>query len=165
MGSGSQERQQQQKPPLFFSLDDFLSKADGNCHFADPLLPSKLTKLEHREHESRLCSSGGWKQTSVLFAGTRTTSPRRRRPTRVLFMKRKPASRIDRRRRRATAARPASNLQMERRVRILKKLIPANSGESGLDNLFRETADYILALQLRVKVMQVMVDVLSAGSD
>jgi len=50
-----------------------------------------------------------------------------------------------------------------RRVRTLKKLIP--NGESlGLDGLFRETADYILSLQTRVKVMQIMVKELT-GSD
>ncbi|KAG6749774.1 hypothetical protein POTOM_046843 [Populus tomentosa] len=50
-----------------------------------------------------------------------------------------------------------------RRVRTLKKLIP--NGESlGLDGLFRETADYILSLQTRVKVMQLMVKELT-GSD
>ncbi|KAJ9171704.1 hypothetical protein P3X46_015028 [Hevea brasiliensis] len=49
------------------------------------------------------------------------------------------------------------------RVRTLKKLIP-NSESAGLEGLFRETADYILSLQMRVKVMQIMVKVLT-GSD
>ena len=50
-----------------------------------------------------------------------------------------------------------------RRVRTLKKLIP-NGGSLGLDGLFRETADYILTLQMRVEVMQIMVKELT-GSD
>ncbi|XP_042518628.1 transcription factor UPBEAT1-like [Macadamia integrifolia] len=55
---------------------------------------------------------------------------------------------------------------MERKVRTLKKLIP--NGRStplmGLDGLFRQATDYILSLQMKVKVMQVMVKELS-GSD
>ncbi|KAF8394694.1 hypothetical protein HHK36_020911 [Tetracentron sinense] len=45
---------------------------------------------------------------------------------------------------------------IERRVRILMKLV-RNGMSTGLDGLFRETADYILALEMRVKVMQIMV--------
>ena len=52
---------------------------------------------------------------------------------------------------------------IQRRLRTLKRLIP-NSECMGLDGLFRETADYILSLQMRVRVMQTMVKVLS-GSD
>ncbi|XP_054804382.1 transcription factor UPBEAT1 [Prosopis cineraria] len=48
------------------------------------------------------------------------------------------------------------------RIRTLKRLIPnSNSESTGLDELFRESADYILTLQMRVRVMQVMVDVLT----
>ena len=54
--------------------------------------------------------------------------------------------------------RPTSGIQ--RRVRTLKKLVP-NGDSMGLDGLFRETADYILSLQMRVEVMQIMVKVLS----
>ncbi|KAL2510470.1 Transcription factor UPBEAT1 [Abeliophyllum distichum] len=52
---------------------------------------------------------------------------------------------------------------VERKVRILKKLIP-DCESMGVEMLFRETADYIMALQMRVKVMQIMVNALS-GSD
>nr|KYP74723.1 Transcription factor bHLH151 family [Cajanus cajan] len=72
-----------------------------------------------------------------------------RRPRRIL-MKRRGASRR------------GSN-GIRRRVRTLKSLVP-NSDSLGLDGLFRETASYILSLQTRVKVMQVMVKVLT-GSD
>lgn len=47
---------------------------------------------------------------------------------------------------------------IEKRVRILKNLIP-NSESIGLDGLFRETADYILSLQMRVRIIQNMVKV------
>ncbi|KDP28282.1 hypothetical protein JCGZ_14053 [Jatropha curcas] len=53
---------------------------------------------------------------------------------------------------------------IQRRVRTLKKLVP-RSESMGLEGLFRETADYILTLQMRVKVMQIMVKVLAGSSD
>ena len=53
---------------------------------------------------------------------------------------------------------------VQRRVRTLKRLVPKSSACTGLDGLFRETADYILSLQMKVKVMQVMVKALT-GSD
>ncbi|KAF8401297.1 hypothetical protein HHK36_012230 [Tetracentron sinense] len=43
-----------------------------------------------------------------------------------------------------------------KRVRTLKKLVP-NAMSMGLNGLFRETAYYILALEMRVKVMKIMV--------
>ncbi|CAI9767868.1 unnamed protein product [Fraxinus pennsylvanica] len=58
---------------------------------------------------------------------------------------------------------PARN-QIERKVKTLKKLIP-NCDSMRLDRLFRETADYIIALQMRVKVMQIMVNVFSGSDD
>nr|XP_011468816.1 PREDICTED: transcription factor UPBEAT1 [Fragaria vesca subsp. vesca] len=58
------------------------------------------------------------------------------------------------------------NNGIRRRVRTLKRLIPNSDSKSveGLDGLFRETADYILCLQSRVRLMQMMVKAL-AGSD
>ncbi|XP_061366575.1 transcription factor UPBEAT1 [Gastrolobium bilobum] len=53
---------------------------------------------------------------------------------------------------------------IQRRVTTLKRLIPNSTESIGLDGLFRETADYILSLQTRVSLMQVMVKVLT-GSD
>ncbi|XP_057782242.1 transcription factor UPBEAT1 [Salvia miltiorrhiza] len=53
---------------------------------------------------------------------------------------------------------------VERKVRTLKKLIP-NCESMGVERLFRETAEYIVALQRRVKVMQTVVDALSSASD
>lgn len=51
--------------------------------------------------------------------------------------------------------------KVERRVTKLKRLVPNGDESKGLDGLFRRTADYILTLQMRVKVMQVMVKVLT----
>ncbi|KAK4418034.1 Transcription factor UPBEAT1 [Sesamum alatum] len=53
---------------------------------------------------------------------------------------------------------------VERKVRILKKLIP-NCDTMEMERVLRETADYIVALQMRVKLMQIMVDVLSGSDD
>ncbi|GLU16733.1 hypothetical protein SLE2022_331490 [Rubroshorea leprosula] len=77
----------------------------------------------------------------------------RSRRTRRVLMKRRTCLEGSRRPERA----------IEGRVRTLKSLIP-NSEGMGLDGLFRETADYILSLQMRVRVMQIMVKVLT-GSD
>lgn len=64
------------------------------------------------------------------------------------------------------STRPAPNV-FEKRVRVLRKLVPSTKeySEEGLDGLFRDTNDYILALGMRVKVMQIMVKALSGGSD
>nr|XP_019708851.1 transcription factor bHLH69-like [Elaeis guineensis] len=49
---------------------------------------------------------------------------------------------------------------IERRMKKLRRLLP--NGESvGLEGLFGEAADYIMSLQMQVKVMQIMVSVLS----
>ncbi|QCE08002.1 Myc-type [Vigna unguiculata] len=68
-----------------------------------------------------------------------------------------------RRRRRVLMKRRGSN-GIRRRVRTLKTLIP-NSHSLGLDRLFAQTANYILSLQTRVRVMQVMVEVLTPSHD
>nr|XP_004496369.1 transcription factor UPBEAT1-like [Cicer arietinum] len=54
---------------------------------------------------------------------------------------------------------------IQRRVRTLKSLIPNSDDSIGLDGLFRETANYILSLQTRVRVMQVMVEVLNESDE
>lgn len=57
-------------------------------------------------------------------------------------------------------------MRMKTRIRTLKRLVPRSKNESlGLDGLFRDTAHYILSLQTRVRVMQIMVDVLNASHD
>ncbi|KAL0711437.1 hypothetical protein Bca4012_018415 [Brassica carinata] len=46
---------------------------------------------------------------------------------------------------------------IDRRVKKLKELVPNTKPSEGLDGLFRQTADYILALETKVRVMQTMV--------
>ena len=53
---------------------------------------------------------------------------------------------------------------IEKKVKTLKKLIP-NKESVSLDGLFRKTAEYILSLQMRVKAMQIMVEVLTGSND
>ncbi|KAG6787023.1 hypothetical protein NC652_007064 [Populus alba x Populus x berolinensis] len=79
---------------------------------------------------------------------------RSKRPGRILM----------KRRARAEGSSTRAGYGIERRVRTLKKLIP-DSESMGLDGLFRETADYILSLQMRVRVMQIMVKVLTGSDD
>uniref|UniRef100_A0A5B7C5I1 Putative transcription factor UPBEAT1 n=1 Tax=Davidia involucrata TaxID=16924 RepID=A0A5B7C5I1_DAVIN len=53
---------------------------------------------------------------------------------------------------------------IEKRVRTLKKLVP-NGKSKALDGLFRETGDYIVLLQMKVKLMEMMVKLLSKTDD
>ncbi|RZC88297.1 hypothetical protein C5167_016089 [Papaver somniferum] len=53
---------------------------------------------------------------------------------------------------------------MEGKVKTLKKLVPGGKSSMGLDGLFIETADYIMALQMQVKVMKIMVNVLASST-
>ncbi|KAI4295149.1 hypothetical protein MLD38_040604 [Melastoma candidum] len=68
-------------------------------------------------------------------------------------------------RRKAAPAGPRnvpSSVTIARRVRTLKSLVP--NGESmGLEGLFRETADYIACLEMRVRAMQIVVDALTGS--
>ncbi|KAF5745941.1 basic helix-loop-helix protein [Tripterygium wilfordii] len=95
---------------------------------------------------------------------------RRRWQVRIMTRKMRPRTRrsiLMKRRACPDGARWPRRNGVEKRVRTLKKLIPNSSDQSnGLDGLFRETADYILSLQMRVKVMQILVKALSTtGSD
>lgn len=49
---------------------------------------------------------------------------------------------------------------MQRRIKSLQELVP-NGNSMSLDGLFMEAADYIMHLEMQVKVMQIMVKVLS----
>ncbi|KAI3760016.1 hypothetical protein L1987_50404 [Smallanthus sonchifolius] len=50
---------------------------------------------------------------------------------------------------------------VEKKVRTLKKLIPNGDSTVGLDGLFKETAEYISNLQMRVSIMKAVVNALS----
>ena len=77
-----------------------------------------------------------------------------------ITMKRR--ARLERNRRRSLSSRNGS-IEVVKKVKVLKKLVP-NCESTKMENLFQETADYIMALQMQVKVMQVMVNVLQ-GTD
>ncbi|KAI8522562.1 hypothetical protein RHMOL_Rhmol13G0006300 [Rhododendron molle] len=100
-----------------------------------------------------------WNSNGPLLPSENKVSTRRwkeiisKRP-RMILMKR--------RYRLQGSTRPAANV-FEKRVRVLRKLVPNKESDQGLDGLFRDTTDYILALEMRVKVMQIMVKALSAG--
>ncbi|EOY00717.1 hypothetical protein QUC31_014152 [Theobroma cacao] len=75
---------------------------------------------------------------------------------------RRPRSILMKRRARLEGSRRPMN-RVEKKLKTLKKLIP-NNESMGLDGLFRDTADYILSLQMRVEVMQIMVKVLTGSN-
>ncbi|GER42810.1 basic helix-loop-helix (bHLH) DNA-bindingsuperfamily protein [Striga asiatica] len=104
--------------------------------------------------ESSDFSSNFWRNLSLEFRSMRDCSRVRYRS---VSMRRK--ARLDRR---------VIGLRnpVERKVRILKKLVPnCESSDIGVEELFRETADYIMALEMRVKVMQIMVNVITGAGD
>ncbi|GMN52280.1 hypothetical protein TIFTF001_021425 [Ficus carica] len=81
----------------------------------------------------------------------------------MIRSKRPKSKRVLMKRRRLGASRRRGNYGIVRRVRTLKRLIPNSQTVGSLDGLFRETADYILSLQMRVRVMQILVKVLSGS--
>uniref|UniRef100_A0A5B7BQN7 BHLH domain-containing protein n=1 Tax=Davidia involucrata TaxID=16924 RepID=A0A5B7BQN7_DAVIN len=127
--------------PLFVSLD-FRGNKEGRCNSSGPLWGKDL-----EAHQAKRRWQGRKRRVTAGIKGHIKISKSR---SRRILMKRR--ARLE------GSRRPANRI--ERKVRTLKKLIP-NSESMGLDGLFSETADYILALQIRVKVMQIMVNVLS----
>ncbi|KAM0957664.1 hypothetical protein ACFX13_026374 [Malus domestica] len=85
----------------------------------------------------------------------------------VVRNKRSPRRRILKKKKTGTRLQSASRryIGIKRRVKTLKGLIPNSDDSTGLDGLFRDTADYILSLQTRVRLMQIMVQAFAAGSD
>lgn len=86
---------------------------------------------------------------------------------RLRIIRRRGANNIEKRNKKVGASRRSvvrCSRKIEQRVRTLKTLIP--NGESmGLEGLFQETAEYILSLEMRVKMMQMVVDMFSGSSD
>lgn len=132
-----------------------------------PLFVSLDLKGMVQESEEKSYTDGAlW--NSVL-QGTRQKAMTTKRSGVVLKnKKRSDGRRILKKRRRSLqfGARRDESHGIQRRVRTLKRLIPNSESNSvkGLDGLFRETADYILSLQSRVRLMQMMVNALG-GSD
>lgn len=77
----------------------------------------------------------------------------------VLMMRRRRA-RIDR-----CIIRKARIHSIERKLRMLKKLVPNYKSMGSVEVLFRETVEYIMALQTRVKLMQIAADILSGSAE
>ncbi|XP_059311041.1 transcription factor UPBEAT1 [Lycium ferocissimum] len=124
--------------PLISSLE-FLNK----CDLSDPLWTKVLEKDQYMTR----------RRYSWLSRKANGGHMRKERCRRVLM----------KRRVRVEGYRRSSN-EIERKVKILQKLIPKcdSSSSMGLERLFRETADYIWALEMRVKIMKIIVNVLSA---
>ncbi|KAB2611733.1 transcription factor UPBEAT1-like [Pyrus ussuriensis x Pyrus communis] len=123
-----------------------------------PLLVSLGLKGTVLETEGKSYTNGAlWNITresgGVVVRNKR--SPRRR----ILKKKKKTWTRLQ------SARRLSNNIGIKRRVKTLKGLIPNSEDSTGLDGLFRDTADYILSLQTRVRLMQIMVQAFAAGSD
>uniref|UniRef100_A0A5B6ZTC9 BHLH domain-containing protein n=1 Tax=Davidia involucrata TaxID=16924 RepID=A0A5B6ZTC9_DAVIN len=51
------------------------------------------------------------------------------------------------------------------KLEALKNLIPAHSGEIKADQLFQETADYIVLLRTRVLILQRLIDFYGSSED
>ncbi|GJY83217.1 hypothetical protein Tco_0496593 [Tanacetum coccineum] len=111
---------------------------------------------------------GSWKQKmnnmqqrEKHHSNSTITTTRRHIPTRnntLKMIKRRRARRVGQEGRRS---RRATTTIIERKVRTLKKLIPNGDSSVGLDGLFKETAEYISSLQMRVRLMQAVVDAFS----
>lgn len=115
--------------------------------------PQSLLAAGYQENGRRWNSNGPSENKVSKVQSTRRWKEISKRP-RMILMKRRYY-------RLQGSTRPAVNV-FEKRVRVLRKLVPTKESE-GLDGLFRDTTDYILALEMRVKVMQIMVIALSAG--
>ncbi|CAL0316071.1 unnamed protein product [Lupinus luteus] len=115
-----------------------------------------LKDMLQRTEDKRNSSSYGYLWSKVVATKSKKQkvikkSVKGRRPIRIIM------------KRRGSYRRGVVN-GIQKRVRTLKRLVP-NSDSMGLDGLFRETADYILALQTRVEVMKVMVNVLTESDE
>ncbi|KAI4301529.1 hypothetical protein L6164_034798 [Bauhinia variegata] len=124
--------------PLSLSLKDLIRGTEEN-------------KNSYGSLWSKVLAAQAKKQKVI----SKSSAAKVRRPSRVLT-KRRAVRLIEGPRRRSNG--------IERRVRTLRRLLP-NSESMELDGLFRETADYILSLQMRVRVMQIMVKVLTGSDD
>ncbi|KAI7982481.1 Transcription factor UPBEAT1 [Camellia lanceoleosa] len=121
---------------------------EGRCNSNGPL----LLWNKALEAQTRRRSLKGRKQ-KALFTVIKKGHVRSKRSRRILMKKRT----------RLEGSRRSQNV-IEKRISTLRKLVP-NSESVGLDGLFRDITDCILSLQMRVKVMQIMVKVLSGCDD
>lgn len=125
---------------------DFLG--NGGIRYSNPSGP--LTNLEETQ---------GRKQRVISRVIKKGRHICRRRRISIMYNRRLQKTRLQRS---CTSIKPA-----QKRIRTLRKLVPTSGSWStgGLDDLFKEAAAYIVYLQIRVKAMQVMVNVLSSSDE
>ncbi|GAB4830594.1 hypothetical protein Ancab_020360 [Ancistrocladus abbreviatus] len=114
-------------------------------------MEATLNLKEMALESKRACKSNGSQWGKVLELHQQSKRKLMRVKTKRILMKRRATQEGSRRR---------HVDRIEEKVRILKKLIP-NTNSGGLEGLFRDAANYIMSLQMRVRVMQIMVDALS----
>ncbi|KAF5192783.1 Transcription factor upbeat1 [Thalictrum thalictroides] len=124
----------------------------------EPFLPFHVKDLVLQNKGICKSSSGSiWSKVLAIQSMKRRQERRQRMIKRIIYgqaMKRRALLDGSRRTRNG----------MVRKVKTLKKLVP-NGNSMSLDGLFRETADYILSLELQVKIMQIMVSVLNGSNE
>ncbi|KAL0459788.1 UNVERIFIED_CONTAM: Transcription factor UPBEAT1 [Sesamum latifolium] len=143
MGMGGPANAQQLLSSLIKQNPDFWRKLSLERRRRRPPL------IRHYYYYSSSSSSNGISSSRYYYGTTSIVMKRRARLDRCIIRPHRPNIII--------------HAGVERKLRILKKLIP-NSETMGTESVLRETADYILALQMRVQVMKIMVDVLSSAS-
>ncbi|KGN45028.1 transcription factor UPBEAT1 [Cucumis sativus] len=123
---------------------------------------STWKKNSMKEEEVQEINSKGKDDKSTCNINTRRTTRRRSRSNSLILKKRS---------RRSSSS---SSSRIEQRVNTLRSLVPNNDNHNhddqdescvgSLEQLFTQTADYILSLQTRVRLMKTLVDVLSDPS-
>ncbi|KAF7818120.1 transcription factor UPBEAT1 [Senna tora] len=113
-----------------------------------------LLQVQGTSEESKNSSSYGdlWRKVIAAKKQKKKSNVKSRRQGRNIVMKR-----------RGRLMERGKNNIIDRKVRTLKRLVP-KAESLGLDGLFRETAHYILSLQMRVRVMQIMVKAAHDGT-
>ncbi|KAM0027995.1 putative transcription factor IBH1-like, bHLH domain-containing protein [Helianthus debilis subsp. tardiflorus] len=133
---------------LHQTLGDLLEiKSKCNNNSSRNLLWKKLM-----EAQAKMAAKGGQKHHSHSATKKTRTTPTRNNTLKMIKR---------RRARRAGQGSSRRSTMIEKKVRTLKKLIPTGNSSVGLDGLFRDTAEYISNLQMRVSIMQAVVNALS----
>ncbi|CAL0333421.1 unnamed protein product [Lupinus luteus] len=118
-----------------------------------PLLVSPTLKYIPKPTEENKSSSYEWNKVLV-------TQDTKQRSTKKSVKGRKQGKILRKKRTLLVEGSRRQAKEIQRRVRTLKRLIP-NNQSMGLDGLYKETFDYILSLQMKVKAMQLMVQTLT----
>ncbi|XP_062144948.1 transcription factor UPBEAT1 [Alnus glutinosa] len=124
---------------------------------AKSLLVSLDMKGMLQGNDQQSCSANGSLWSKLMEAQAKKQRIARERRGHFKIGKRPTRTLMKRRKHQANA--------VGRRVRTLKRLIPNGESMGSLDGLFREAADYIFSLQMRVRVMQIMVNALTNSDE